>query len=159
MPPAVASLFENWQSSSAKPFTTFRHYLSPLVNICVQNNTGNNTDFFIRESSINTCRERIKEIIGKRARKFVIRIFEDSKDYQSISNIDDILDNKLGQGLLDMSRIPEENRLDNKIFSVMLKRKLRLNLYPALVHLYVPSANNQSYEKVKLQVKVSILAS
>ena len=138
MPPAVASLFENWQSSSAKPFTTFRHYLSPLVNICVQNNTGNNTDFFIKESSINTCRTRIKEIIGQRARKFVIRLFQDSEDYQSISNIDDILDNKLGQGLLDMSRIPEENRLENTIFSIMLKRKLRLNLYPGTGKLICP---------------------
>ena len=48
----------------------------------------------------------------------------------SLNMIPELLDSKLVQGLLDMSRSNPKNRYKNDLFGINLKRKLCLDIWP-----------------------------
>ena len=100
-----------------------------IANICVRPGVkGDCWDFFLHNSSINTCQERVKHVASCRTYRFLKREFKNDGDMVSKNMIPEILDSKLVQGLLDMCRSCPKNRYKNKLFGINLKRKLRLNL-------------------------------
>ena len=48
----------------------------------------------------------------------------------SLKQLEDLLDPKVSYSLVDMCRLDEENRRKNTDINVMLKHKLRLELWP-----------------------------
>jgi len=138
LPSSISSI---WSSPETSPSTTlklFYKYLPSIESICVSDQVPNRRDFFLNKSSINTCRERIKEEVGNKTRRYIKIAWELNKDKSNLDNFTDILHPNLAQGLLDMPRLDENNRLDNQIFSIMLKRKLRIPLYNTNEQLICP---------------------
>ena len=88
---------------------------------------GDKAEFFINKSGINTCRERISLEAGRRTKILVKHELRDDMD--SLIQLEDLLDPKMSSALLDMSRLDINARRKNDNFTVMLKRKLRLELW------------------------------
>jgi hypothetical protein len=132
LPPAITALYSNWKTSSFRLFTLFRKYSPEICDICVKstNTTGNTDkmDFFIYQSSLNTCRERIKMAAATRKKIMVEKELENDK--ASLDQLEDILEHKLSYSLVEMSRLQPNSRRKNEDFTIMLKRKLRLKLWP-----------------------------
>ena len=74
---------------------------------------------------MNTCRERIKSSVSKR----IIKDLESLADEGTNGMLEDVLDRKMSMAMIDMSRIPLRNRWKNDLFTILLKRKLRLDLW------------------------------
>ena len=128
LPPHITSLFSNWKTSSSHTFTIFRQYYSTIADVCVSDEfEGDKTEFFINKSGINTCRERVSFEAGRRTKILVKHELRDDMD--SLIQLEDLLDPKMSSALLDMSRLNVNARRKNDDFTVMLKRKLRLELW------------------------------
>ena len=119
LPPNITDLYKNWKSSSSKTFLFFRKYLDNITDICVRPTVEDKKNFFLYNSSINTCRERIKDRFSTFTRaKVKIDLKDDST---SLSNLDDILNNKVSLAMMELSRLDPGNRLPSLIFSILLK--------------------------------------
>ena len=79
-------------------------------------------------TSINLCRERIKEESAERNKQLLEFVWQD--DQPSLDQLEDLLEPRQSRALVDMSRIPTKNRQKNEHFGIMLRRKLRLALWP-----------------------------
>ena len=83
---------------------------------------------------MHQCHDAINTNIKHRLQSdFLQRLDEDSKH-----NIEEILDGKLGQGLLDLPRSDERNRQPNDLFRFNLHRCLRLNIWESTTPLICP---------------------
>ena len=77
------------------------------------------------QSAVNKYHEKVNEEIKWRTKlQLVNGLPEDSKH-----NIEEIMDGKLGQGLLDLPRSDERNRQPNNLFRFNLLRCLRMNIW------------------------------
>jgi hypothetical protein len=127
LPHCITSLYKRWDSSPSRTFSIFRHYWRDLADICTSQRLGQDRyNFFLLNSSMNTCRERINLDLAGRLRSDL----ESLADTTTLSMLDDILDPKMSMALFEMSRIPLRNRIRSDIFTLLIKRKLRLNLWP-----------------------------
>ena len=61
LPDNITSFYNNWKTSTLTPFLFFWKYLPSMVDTCVHTMEDDNTNFFLYHSSLNTCRQRIKE--------------------------------------------------------------------------------------------------
>lgn len=138
LPSSILTLWSKPESSTSKTFQLFYKYLPSIERICVSDQVNNRRDFFINRSSINTCRDRIKEEVGIKTREYIQYSWKLLKQRSSLANFTDILHPNLAQGLLDLPRINEKNRIDNQTFTIMLKRKLRIPLYHSDTNLICP---------------------
>ena len=138
LPNSITSIWASPESSPSTTLKLFYKYLPSIESICVSDLVPNKRDFFLNKSSVNTCRERIKEAVGNKTRSYIKIAWELNKDKPSLDNFTDILHPNLAQGLLDMPRLDNNNRLDNQIFSTILKRKLRIPLYQTNDQLICP---------------------
>jgi len=80
---------------------------------------------FITSTKLNICHEQVNASIADRLQADVISTFESDSKH----NIEEILDGKLGQGLLDLPRYDQRNRQPNNLFRFNLLRCLRLNIW------------------------------
>ena len=128
LPTAITCLYSEWQTSSAKTFQFFRRYISDISEICVNDIDANKVDTFLSSSSINTCRERICKEAAEQTKQVIERAWQDDPD--SLHHLEDLLEPRHSFALVDMSRLLPKNRLKNEHFGVMLRRKLRLALWP-----------------------------
>ena len=129
LPPNINKLYKSWRTSPSKTFHIFRRYAGELSDICVRDSEINDKiQYFISKSSINGCRERIKSTASTRLKSMIYHSLRNDKD--SLDQIEDILERKMSYSLVDMSRLNPKNRRKNEDFSIMLKRKLRLKLWP-----------------------------
>ena len=119
LPNSITSLWASPETSTSTTLKLFYKYLPSIESICVSESVPNKRDFFLNRSSVNTCRERIKAEVGNKTRRYIKIAWELNKDKSSLDNFTDILHPNLAQGLLDMPRLDENNRLDNQIFSIM----------------------------------------
>ena len=103
LPPTITQLYSDWTSSRSKTFTFFRHYLTEISNVCVSNLIEDSVNHFLDKSSLNTCRERLRNMTVDRTRE--ILDWELRRDRDSHAQLVDLLDNKLSYTLLDMSRL------------------------------------------------------
>ena len=99
LPPQILSLFSNWNTSQSKTFRIFRKYWMDIATVCVSNKVENRMQHFLYKSSFNTCQEQIKTVAASRSREYL----EHCMSPTYLNNINEILDPKLAQGLLDMS--------------------------------------------------------
>ena len=128
LPSYITSLYSDWESSSTHTFQVFRKYLDPIVSICVSEQVDDPLHFFMTKSSINTCRERLRLAAGQLIHDIVELELED--DDAALEQLEDLLEPTMSSALLDMSRLRPCNRRKNEDFTLMLKRKLRLELWP-----------------------------
>ena len=146
LPQSISSIWSSPETSASKTLQLFYKYLPQIESICVSNQVPNRRDFFLNKSSINTCRERIKEAVGQNTRGYVKLAWQHFKQKSSLANFSDILHPNLAQGMLDMPRLNEKYHLENDVFSIMLKRKLRLPLYPGKGKLKCPKCK-QNFDR------------
>ena len=124
----ITDLYSNWETSISKSFRIFNQYCMDIATVCVKPSVkGGCWEHFLHNSSINTCRKRVKHVTLCRTYKGLGIVLEREGDEVSKNMINEILDPKYVQQMLDMSRIFAKNRLKNNLFCVSLKRKLRLN--------------------------------
>ena len=129
LPPYITDLYTNWETSNAHLFQTFRKYVKPISNICVSELVDDDpVQYFIHKSSLNTCRERIKLKAASKIKRLLKYILRD--DEASLDQLEDILEYKMSYSLLDLPR--RISQRSNQDFSLMLKRKLRLELWPGV---------------------------
>ena len=131
LPSHISNLYRDWETSLLKPFRIFNHYRMDVATICVKPGVkGDQWEHFLHKSSLNTCRERIKHVASCRTYAYLEHAFNLEGDMVSLNMIPELLDSKLVQGLLDMSRSNPKNRYKNDLFGINLKRKLRLDIWP-----------------------------
>ena len=82
------------------------------------------------KSSANRCKKEIRTAALKCLEVSVSYVFQVNGDTPTLSQLDDLLEPKMSVSLADMNIIDPKNRRPNEEFSVMLKRKLRLFLWP-----------------------------
>ena len=126
--PAVARLHTNWKTSTSPTFQIFRKYFQDIRDLCVSDKIEKRDNFFILKSSNNKCKDRIRTEAASRSKVLLNHTLRD--DLPSLSQIEDILCPRMSASLLDMSRLQPSGRRHNEDFKVMLKRKLRLPLWP-----------------------------
>ena len=60
----MSDLYKNWESSPLKLFRIFNHYQMDIAIICVKPGMkADRWEHFLFNSSLNTCRERIKYVL------------------------------------------------------------------------------------------------
>ena len=129
LPLPIKLLFTEWKTSKVPMFSHFRRYLPEFASICVRDEkTTDPTTFFMSSASFNTCRERIKAVAASRAIADITRLWKD--DHTSLGQLEDLLNPCVSQAMVDMSRLKPANRMKSEHFSIMLRRKLRLPLWP-----------------------------
>ena len=67
---------------------------------------------------------------AKRPKMMVSHVLQAKNDIPTLSQLNNLLEPKMSAALTNMSRIEPKNRRLNEDFSVMLKHKLRLSLWP-----------------------------
>lgn len=129
LPCTITDLYSDWQTTNqALTFRVFRKYLEPIAHICVSEQVDDRIGFFLSKSSTNTCRERLRLAAASRIKIILESVLED--DMPSLIQLEDILEPKTSYSLLDIGRTLIKNRRPNDDFTTMLKRKLRLELWP-----------------------------
>ena len=62
LPSHMTDLYKDWETSNSKTFQIFNKYRMQIANICVHPAVkGDQWEHSLLKSSINTCRERIKD--------------------------------------------------------------------------------------------------
>jgi len=128
LPSSITCLFNEWRTSSAITFQHFRRYANDISNICINTDDADKLNTFMTSTSINLCRERIKVESAERNKQLLEFVWQD--DQPSLDQLEDLLEPRQSRALVDMSRIPAKNRQKNEHFGIMLRRKLRLALWP-----------------------------
>jgi hypothetical protein len=127
LPRAITTLYETTQDYTPPTTSIFNKYATNFAEIC-HPNAPKDTQLqrFTYHSSHNICQERINAAIAQ----YTTNSFIDIVDNDSINNIEEILHNRLGIGLLDLDRSNPKNRQSNPLFQFNLKRCLRMNIWP-----------------------------
>ena len=128
LPHTITRLYSDWRSSSSHTFQVFAKYLPDIANTCVSEQVADRVEFFLHKSSINTCRERLR--IAAASLTTPLLEYELRDDKASLDQLEDLLEPKMSASLLDMGRLNPAHRRQNDDFTTMLKRKLRLELWP-----------------------------
>ena len=129
LPRHITSLYKNWRRSDAHTFQLFREYSPQIANICVSEQVDDPYDFFIHKAGLNTCRDRLRTAAADSLKHCVEHQFRDDK--ASLGQLEDMLTPRMSAALVDCPRIVPTNRRKNEEWGVMLKRKLRLPLWPS----------------------------
>jgi hypothetical protein len=97
LPYSISSLYDDWETSDAASFKIYRKFAPDFARVC-------GTDFnkdpqtFTYQTAVNKYHEKVNEEIKWRTKEQLIKwLPEDSKH-----NIEEVMDGKLGQGLLDL---------------------------------------------------------
>ncbi len=101
LPRSITSLFQPTLHYNPPSMKIFNKYAPEFANICQPHqDTHNRINAFIHHTSHKICQERIAASVAARLKtNFAINV-----DADSIHNIDEILHNRLGIGLLDLDR-------------------------------------------------------
>jgi hypothetical protein len=126
LPRSITSLFHPTQQYSPPSMEIFNKYAQEFAQICQPHQAAHNrVNAFIHRTSQKTCQDRIAAEIAQR----LTTNFATNVDEDSVHNIDEILHNRLGLGLLDLDRSQVKNRQSNGLFNFNLRRCLRMNLW------------------------------
>ena len=107
LPSHISDLYKDWETSPLKPFCIFNRYRMDVATICVKPGVkGDRWEHSLHNSSLNTCRERIKY---GRTYAYLEHAFNLEGDTVSLKMIPEILESKPVQGLLDISRSCHKN--------------------------------------------------
>ena len=90
--------------------------------------TSRQIKFFLHNSSLNTCRDRISDTYSRFTRA---KVEHDLRDEPiSLMQLDDILDHKMSHAIIDLPRSDPANRMPNSNLTILLNRKLCVKLFP-----------------------------
>eukprot|EP00956_Cyclotella_meneghiniana_P014656 scaffold22074_cov39-Cyclotella_meneghiniana.AAC.1 len=70
LPPSITSLFDQWDTSTTRVMKNFQHYVSDFAEVCT--GSPDATNEFIFDTSINKCRETMKEHASKMTRSYTL---------------------------------------------------------------------------------------
>eukprot|EP00956_Cyclotella_meneghiniana_P012688 scaffold18030_cov64-Cyclotella_meneghiniana.AAC.2 len=121
LPPTITSLFVDWKSSDTRTMKNFRQYASDFADIC--GGTSNTIDHFVYNSSINKCKELVREHAACMTRKHTLERI--APDYVS-PKLKSMLLEETSLALMTAPRLEPKNRMKNTTFCTAMKRKLRL---------------------------------
>ena len=82
-----------------------------------------NTNFFLYNSSLNTCRKQIKERYSQFTKSYIVKTFKYLNNDVYLFQLDDILDKKISLALVELPQILPSNRLPNANFLVLIKKE------------------------------------
>eukprot|EP00956_Cyclotella_meneghiniana_P026765 scaffold58635_cov59-Cyclotella_meneghiniana.AAC.2 len=99
----------------------FRHFTRDFAQICT--GSADNINQFIYDSSINQCRELIREHASTMTRQLTLERI--APDYVS-PVLNTMLLEETSLSLMKAPRLEPKNRMSNTTFCTMMKRKLRL---------------------------------
>ena len=103
--------------------TNFRHYAATFAEICC--GSADTVDHFVYNSSINKCREVVREHAAKMTREHTLERI--APDYVS-PRLDTMLLEETSLALMTAPRLEPKNRMKNTTFCTAMKRKLRLTV-------------------------------
>ena len=141
LPQPITLLYENQESNPSKLLQIFNKFGPEIATTCTKK-SSDQMDSFITSTSLANCHEQINSTIASRLQQDVIPTFESDSKH----NIEEILDGKLGQGLLDLPRYDQKNRQPNNLFRFNLLRCLRLNIWESNDELICPLCK-QNFDK------------
>ena len=130
LPTHIKHMYQDWRSSSSYVFQPFQKYHAEFRDMCVSEVVPDRDTFFLLKSSVNRRKEEISSTASRQLKTMTAQIFLVDNDVQSLSQMEDLLEPRMASSLVDMSRLEPKNRRQNGEFTVMLKRKLRLPLWP-----------------------------
>ena len=144
LPRSIVSLYQSTTNFTPPATSIFEKYAPELARIChPTRSTRDRLTSFIHHTSVNTCRERIATSLAQR----LTQSFKTIVDDDSVHNVEEILHNRLGIGLLDLDRSTPKNRQPNSLFNYNLRRCLRLNLWDTDGDLTCPMCKNPCDKK------------
>ena len=123
LPPTITNLFADWKTTDTKTMTNFRHYAGTFAEICC--GSPDTIDHFVYNSSINKCREVVREHAAKMTREHTLERVAPS--YVS-AKLDTMLLEETSLALMTAPRLEPKNRMKNPTFCTAMKRKLRLTI-------------------------------
>jgi len=132
LPPAISSLYSDWETSSLTQLVVFRKYLPDFASLCVSE-TSSDTDAspnnqFIYNTSVKRCRHHIKLHASEAIREILRYEANQNPSLELETRLDGVLDVRTSLALQTMSRQHLANRIKNENFQVAIKCKLRLPL-------------------------------
>ena len=134
LPTSITSLYNNSNSNTAQLFQIYNKFSPEIASICTNEDTTETYTKFISNCPLSKCHNEINSALAKRLRTDILH----NLDNDSKHNAEEILDGKLGQGLLDLPRTEEKNRQPNDLFRFNLLRCLRLNIWETTEELTCP---------------------
>ena len=114
LPDSITSLYANRETNPSTTFQILNKFAPAIAKICTGDDTAQGISTFINNTPLQKCHDIInKEASSRLCRKMITYLTSDSTH-----NIAEIIDGKMGQGLLDLPRSEEENRnrQDNRLF-------------------------------------------
>ena len=126
LPDSIRCLYLDWETSNDRTWKIFRKYMHDFTSICCSQ-AHSHLDY-VFNTSINKSRETIKEHAAIKMRKEVLED-ENITPFEIRKVLPGILDRRTSMALMTMSRLEERQRIKNNIFTIALKRKLRLKLF------------------------------
>ena len=86
--------------------------------------------FFLPRPSTDRCKEKIRKVASKHIKVLICHALHSNNDISTLSRLDDLLEPRISASLTEISQLDPKNCRPNEEFTVMLKRKLRLLLWP-----------------------------
>ncbi len=136
LPDSITSLYKNRENNSSTTFQIFNKYAPAIAQICTGDNSPTGITKFINNTSMNKCHERINNKISLTLQDCLRQ--ENALPPDSRHNVEEILDGKLGQGLMDLPRNKSSNRQNNRLFRFNLLRCLRMDIWETTERLKCP---------------------
>jgi len=134
LPTSITSLYADRENNPSTTFQIFNKYAPAIARLCTGDNTTEGISKFINDTPINKCHDIInKQTSHSMQQDLLERLPNDSKH-----NAEEIIDGKMGQGLLDLPRSEEENRQPNRLFRFNLLRCLRMDIWDTHEKLICP---------------------
>eukprot|EP00956_Cyclotella_meneghiniana_P041000 scaffold211404_cov36-Cyclotella_meneghiniana.AAC.3 len=121
LPPSITSLFDHWDTSNTRVMRNFRHYVNDFAEVCA--GSADATIEFIFDTSINKCRETMKEHASQMTRTYTLE--KSAPDYVA-PRLKQMLLEDTSLALMTAPRLAPKNRMNNVTFCTIMKRKLRL---------------------------------
>ena len=137
LPDPITSLYADRENNPSTSFKIFNKYAPAIATLCTNNNSPESLSTFINNTSVHKCHEIINKQTSINLHHRVLNYLpSDSKH-----NIEEILDGKMGQGLMDLPRSDNDNRQSNRLFRFNLLRCLRMNIWETTEKLKCPLCN------------------
>ena len=136
LPDSITSLYKDRENNPSTTFQIFNKYAPAIAQICTGDGSPAGITRFISNTSMNKCHEKINTEISLSLQDYLRQ--ENALPPDSRHNLAEILDGKLGQGLMDLPRHESTNRQNNRLFRFNLLRCLRMDIWETKEQLKCP---------------------
>ena len=137
LPDSITSLYADRENNPSTTFQIFNKFAPAIAEMCTGDGSAAGISTFINNTPLQKCHD----IINKETSSRLLSKLTNNLPSDSTHNIAEIIDGKMGQGLLDLPRSEEENRQNNRLFRFNLLRCLRMNIWETTEQLKCPFCN------------------